>query len=401
MMEFLEAYWFGLWNPGILATVVFTLAVTHVTIVAVTVYLHRFSAHRSLDLHPALQHFFRGWLWLTTGMGTLDWTSVHRKHHALCETEEDPHSPKIKGLWEIFWNGVAHYKAACTEETHKRYGKGCPDDWIERNLYSRYSWHGIILMFIIDVLLFGTIGITVWAVQMVWIPLFAAGVINGIGHAWGYRNYECSDAATNVSPWGIIIGGEELHNNHHTYPNSAKLSQKPWEFDIGWMYIRILEILGLAKARSTGPVSQRDPGKSNIDIDTVWAVLNDRFRVMAKYADDVVAPAVRREYEAAEGSMRRMLKRGTAVLCREPSLIDDEQQARIDQVTDHSASLKTLYEMRQRLQAIWAKRGGSSDELLAAFKQWCADAEASGEEALREFVAHMKSYTMPQALART
>lgn len=401
MLEFLAHWWFGVWNPGLLTLVVFTLIVTHITIVSVTVYLHRFSAHRSLELHPALQHFFRAWLWVTTSMGTLDWTSVHRKHHATCETEDDPHSPQVKGLGEIFWNGVAHYKAACTPETHARYGKGCPDDWVERNVYSRYPSAGIALMFVIDVALFGALGITVWAVQMVWIPLFAAGVINGVGHSWGYRNFECPDAATNVSPWGIIIGGEELHNNHHTYPNSAKLSQKPWEFDMGWLWIRLFEICGLAKARSTGPVSQQDPAKSSIDIDTVWAVLNDRFQVMAKYADDVVAPAVKREYEAADAGMQRLLKRGTRVLCREPSLVNAADKARITQVTDHSDRLKTLYEMRQRLQDIWAKRGGSSEELLAAFRQWCLDAEASGEDALREFVAHMKSYTMPQvALAR-
>ena len=401
MLEFLEQWWFGAWNPGVLGIVLFTLVVTHITIVAVTVYLHRFSAHRALELHPALQHFFRAWLWVTTGMGTLDWTSVHRKHHATCETEDDPHSPKVKGLGEIFWNGVAHYKAACTDETHSRYGKGCPDDWIERNLYSKYTTGGIVTMLFINVALFGVLGVTVWAIQMMWIPLFAAGVINGIGHAWGYRNYECPDAATNVSPWGIIIGGEELHNNHHTYPNSAKLSQKPWEFDMGWFWIRLFEICGLAKARSTGPVAQQDPAKSSIDIDTVWAVLNDRFRVMAKYADDVVAPAVKREYEAADAGMQRLLKRGTRVLCREPSLVNEADQAQIIQVTSHSDQLKNLYEMRQRLQAIWAKRGGNSEELLAAFKQWCLDAETSGEEALADFVAHMKSYTMPQtAMAR-
>jgi len=338
---------------------------------------------------------------LTGPACTASITLPAKRNHATCETEDDPHSPKIKGLGEIFWNGVAHYKSAITPDTHERYGTGCPDDWIERNLYSRFPSLGIGLMFVVDLALFGALGITVWAVQMAWIPVFAAGVINGIGHSWGYRNYECPDAATNIVPWGIIIGGEELHNNHHTYPNSAKLSQKPWEFDLGWGWIRLFELFGLAKARSTGPVSRQDPAKSSIDIDTVWAVLNDRFQVMAKYADDVVAPAVRREYEAADASMQRLLKRGTRVLCRESSLVDAADKARITQVTDHSDRLKTLYEMRERLQAIWAKRGGSSEELLAAFKQWCLDAEASGEEALRDFVAHMKSYTMPQAaLAR-
>ena len=220
----LSQVWLGLWNPGVWTVILTTLIITHITIVSVTVYLHRHSAHRAVDLHPVLQHFFRFWLWLTTGMGTLDWTAVHRLHHAKCETEEDPHSPKVKGLAEIFWNGVEHYRDACTKENHEKYGKGCPDDWIERNLYSRFSKAGIGLMLVIDLALFGVLGLTVWAVQMVWIPLLAAGVINGIGHAWGYRNFECPDAARNVVPWGVLIGGEELHNNHHTYPNSAKLS---------------------------------------------------------------------------------------------------------------------------------------------------------------------------------
>ena len=395
VLEVLAQGWFGVWNPGIWATVIFTLVVTHITIVAVTVYLHRFSAHRALDLHPALQHFFRFWLWLTTGMGTLDWTAVHRKHHAKCETEDDPHSPKIKGLGEIVWNGVEHYRRACTQDTHDKYGKGCPDDWIERNLYSNFSKAGIGIMLLIDLALFGVLGLTVWAVQMIWIPLLAAGVINGIGHAWGYRNFECPDAARNVSPWGILIGGEELHNNHHTYPNSAKLSQKPWEFDMGWFWIRLFETLGLAKARSTGPVVQRDPAKSTIDIDTLWAVLNDRFRIMAKYADDVVAPAVKREYDTADAGMRQLLKRAVKTLCREETLIDGAERERITALTERSDHLKLLYEMRQRLMAIWAKRGGSSDELLAAFKHWCADAEAAGIDALDEFVVHLKSYTVP------
>ena len=228
----LSQVWLGLWNPGVWMVILTTLIITHITIISVTVYLHRHSAHRAVDLHPVLQHFFRFWLWLTTGMGTLDWTAVHRLHHAKCETEEDPHSPKVKGLAEIFWNGVEHYREACTTENHEKYGKGCPDDWIERNLYSRFSKAGIGLMLVIDLALFGVLGLTVWAVQMVWIPLLAAGVINGIGHAWGYRNFECPDAARNVLPWGLLIGGEELHNNHHTYPNSAKLSQKPWELSL-------------------------------------------------------------------------------------------------------------------------------------------------------------------------
>jgi fatty-acid desaturase len=298
----------GLWDLSAWQLVVVTLVLTHITIVSVTVYLHRHSAHRAVDLHPALQHFFRLWLWLTTGMNTKEWTAIHRKHHAVCETEEDPHSPQIQGLKKIFWQGAEVYRDAATPETLKRYGAGTPDDWMERNVYSRFTVLGISLMVIIDVALFGAVGLTIWAVQMMWIPVTAAGIINGIGHYWGYRNFECPDAATNIVPWGIIIGGEELHNNHHTYPNSAKLSQKPWEFDIGWMYIRVFEMLGLAKARSVGPVVEKVPGKSTLDMDTAWAVLNDRFRVMAKYAEDVVSPLLEQELDRAGNATRGMVR---------------------------------------------------------------------------------------------
>ncbi|NJN06363.1 MAG: hypothetical protein HC814_08375 [Rhodobacteraceae bacterium] len=268
--------------------VVYTLIVTHITIVSVTVYLHRHSAHRAVELHPALQHFFRFWLWLTTGMTTKAWTAIHRKHHAKCETEEDPHSPVIFGIRKVFWQGAELYKAASKQQDIlDRYGKGTPDDWLERNVYNKHSATGIAIMAVVNITLFGAAGLTIWAIQMMWIPVFAAGVINGIGHWWGYRNFECPDAASNISPWGILIGGEELHNNHHTYPNSAKLSVKPWEFDIGWFWIRTFEVLGLAKPLSTGPVVERVAGKHAIDLDTVWAVLNDRFRVMAHYAERV------------------------------------------------------------------------------------------------------------------
>ncbi|MEZ5557158.1 MAG: fatty acid desaturase [Pseudomonadales bacterium] len=386
----------GFLNFSVLELVAFTLVMTHITIVSVTVYLHRHSAHRSVDLHPALQHFFRFWLWMTTGMVTKEWTAIHRKHHAVCETEDDPHSPQIQGLKKIFWQGAEVYREAATPETLKRFGAGTPDDWMERNVYGRFSAGGVTLMALIDVALFGAIGLTIWAVQMLWIPVMAAGVINGIGHYWGYRNFECPDAATNISPWGIIIGGEELHNNHHTYPNSAKLSQKPWEFDIGWMWIRIFQAFGLAAPRSTGPVVEKVPGKSTLDMDTAWAVLNDRFRVMAKYAESVVAPLVEQELSRAGEATRGVVRRTKRVLCREDSLLDDAGKQQIDQVTSASPLLKQAYEYRQRLQAVWAKRGGNAEELVRELKQWCVDAEASGIQALRDFVQEIKTYSIPR-----
>ncbi|MEQ8485413.1 MAG: fatty acid desaturase [Pseudomonadales bacterium] len=376
-----------------------TLILTHITIVAVTVYLHRHSAHRAVELHPVLKHFFRFWLWMTTGMNTKEWTAIHRKHHATCETAEDPHSPQVQGIRKIFWQGAEVYRAAAVPETLERYGAGCPDDWMERNVYSRFTVLGVSLMLIINVALFGALGLTVWAVQMMWIPVTAAGVINGIGHYWGYRNFECHDAARNIVPWGIVIGGEELHNNHHTYPNSAKLSQKPWEFDIGWMYIRIFEMLGLAKARSTGPVVAQVPGKSTLDTDTAWAVLNDRFRVMAKYSKTVVGPLVEQELTRA-GNVRRSVVRATRrILCRDDSLVDDQGKHQINEILDASPRLQTIYEFKQRLQGVWAKRSAGAEELLSELKQWCVDAEATGIQALKDFVEEIRSYSMPK-LAR-
>lgn len=391
-----SSWYYGLWDASVTTIVLYTLAVTHVTIVSVTVFLHRYAAHRSVELHPSLMHFFRFWLWLTTGMVTREWAAIHRKHHAVCETEDDPHSPVIRGIGTVFWKGAELYRAeGKNRETLERYGKGMPEDWLERHVYTGHSAAGVGLMAVIDVLLFGPIGLTVWAVQMLWIPVFAAGVINGIGHYWGYRNFECADAATNIVPWAILIGGEELHNNHHTYPNSAKLSQKSWEFDIGWMWIRLLQMCGLAQPLSTGPIAKHVPGREVIDRDTVWAVLNDRFRVMSRYAEQVVAPVVELEYRRADAATRNLLRKAKSLLCRNDKLVDDVGRQQISQVLDVSPVLSTLYELRQRLQAIWAKRGGDTEELIAAFKQWCVDAEATGLHSLNEFVAHLKSYTVP------
>lgn len=396
MMAILDWLGNGWWQLSALGLVAVTLVLTHITMISVTVYLHRHSAHRAVELHPVLKHFFRFWLWMTTGMNTKEWTAIHRKHHATCETEDDPHSPQIQGIKKIFWEGAEVYRAAATPETLKRYGAGTPDDWLERNVYSRFTIGGVSAMLIIDVALFGAAGLTIWAVQMMWTPVFAAGVINGIGHYWGYRNFECHDAARNIVPWGIVIAGEELHNNHHTYPNSAKLSQKPWEFDIGWMYIRLFEMLGLAKARSTGPVVAKVPGKSTLDVDTAWAVLNDRFRVMAKYAEDVVAPLVEQELTRAGKARRGVVRAAKRVLCRDATLVDAAAENRIAELLDTSPRLQVIYDFKQRLQGVWAKRGGNAEELLGELKAWCRDAEATGIHALKDFVAEIRTYSMPQ-----
>ena len=377
-----------------------TLLMTHITIVGVTVYLHRYSAHRSLELNSGLKHFFRFWLWLTTGQNTREWTAIHRKHHAKCETAEDPHSPVVKGLGTVLRTGAELYRAeANNPETLRIYGKNCPDDWIERNLYSRFTMGGIALMAVIDLALFGVIGITVWAVQMVWIPFWAAGVVNGLGHAVGYRNFECRDAATNLVPWGIIIGGEELHNNHHTYPNSAKLSVRKWEFDMGWLWIRVFSALRLARVNRVAPVAHRIPGKGSMDMDTAMAILNNRFQIMAQYRKHVIGPLVKQELARVDHSLRYRLRRAKRLLSREPSLLNERHHDRINRMLETSQALKVIYEKKLALQQIWTRTSANGHDMLAAMKEWVHEAEASGIQSLRDFADSLKTYSLRPAAA--
>ncbi|MFI8742704.1 delta-9 fatty acid desaturase DesA [Stutzerimonas zhaodongensis] len=394
-----------MWYTGILElsawqVVAATLILTHVTIVAVTVYLHRYSAHRSLELNAVLKHFFRFWLWLTTAMNTREWTAIHRKHHAKCETPDDPHSPVQKGLGTVLRRGAELYmEEAKNEETLRVYGKNCPDDWVERNLYSRYPNLGIVLMLGLDLALFGVIGLTVWAVQMIWIPVWAAGVVNGLGHAVGYRNFECRDAATNLVPWGILIGGEELHNNHHTYPNSAKLSVRKWEFDMGWAWIKLFSLFGLAKVNRTAPIAHRVKAKHQLDMDSAMAILNNRFQIMAQYRKLVIKPLVQLELQRADASVRHQFRRAKRLLSREPSLLQDDQQAHIEVILEQSQSLRVIYEQRLALQQIWTRTSANGHDMLAAMKQWVHDAEASGIQSLREFAEHLRTYSLRPAVA--
>ncbi|MCC8992012.1 MAG: fatty acid desaturase, partial [Streptococcus sp.] len=296
----------GLLNLSFGELVLATLLFTHVTIIAVTIFLHRAQAHRALDLHPVISHCFRFWLWLTTGMVTRQWVAIHRKHHAKCETADDPHSPQILGIRRVLWEGVELYRAEASKlETLDRYGYGTPDDWLERHIYSCHHQLGVTFLLLLNLTLFGAPGLTIWAVQLLWIPFWAAGVINGLGHYWGYRNYEPHDASANLSPIGLLIGGEELHNNHHAFPSSAKLSNKQWEFDIGWFYIRALEILNLAHVKKIAPIPRCIPGKVIIDLDTLRAVILNRFYVMADFSKLVIVPVLREELLRADGSQQR------------------------------------------------------------------------------------------------
>ena len=372
-----------------------TLGMTHVTIVSITIYLHRHQAHRALDLHPAVAHFFRFWLWLTTGTITEQWVAVHRKHHARVESEDDPHSPKIFGIGKLLLEGAELYrKAAAEPETIARYGHGCPDDWLERNVYKPWTDRGYYLMLIINVVLFGPIGITIWAVQMMWQPIFAAGVINGIGHWWGYRNYETRDISTNIVPWGILIGGEELHNNHHAFASSAKLSVKPWEFDVGWAYLRILQFFRLARVRKLPPEVVMVPGKRDLDVETVQALVSNRFQVMADYAKRVVSRVHAEEIVKIESSRHGFLKSARPLLIREESLLSGEARLRLERVLAQNDALKTVYRSKRQLQALWHQRHATQEHLLEALRDWCRQAEASGVRALEEFARTLPAYSI-------
>jgi len=373
----------------------YTLVVTHITIAGVTIYLHRHQAHRALELHPIVSHFFRFWLWLTTGQVTKEWAAVHRKHHAKCETVDDPHSPQTRGIKKVLLEGAELYRAETkNQETLDKYGHGCPNDWIENNLYTKYSWLGVSALLPINIMLFGVAGMSIWAVQMLWIPITAAGIINGLGHYTGYRNYDCNDAACNLMPWGILIGGEELHNNHHTFATSAKLSSKWYEFDIGWMYIRTMEIMGLAKVKKTIPKPRMAKDKTVADFDTLQAVIANRYDVMAKYAKSVKA-AFSEEVEHLKHKAEleaRFLKSSRKLLQREPTKLDSPQQAQLVELFQHSKALETMHQMRVELGAIWERSHSTRDQLLQQLQDWCARAEASGIKALQEFSMRLRSY---------
>ncbi|HKR41219.1 MAG TPA: acyl-CoA desaturase [Paraburkholderia sp.] len=376
--------------------VLFAVVVTHITIIGVTVYLHRCQAHRALDMHPIASHFFRFWLWMTTGMLTGQWAAIHRKHHAKCETEEDPHSPQTRGIWKVLLEGAELYRAeAKNEETLRRFSHGTPNDWMERNVYTRYPILGVSIMMVIDVALFGAVGLTVWAVQMAWIPFWAAGVVNGLGHFWGYRNFNSSDASTNLLPFGIIIGGEELHNNHHTFATSAKLSNKWYEFDIGWMYIRMMQAVGLAKVKKVAPTPRLAKGKLVADHETLQAVLSNRYEVMASYAK-AVKQAYRQELahlkEVGEREKYKVMRGARKWFDKEEASLNEPQKRQLPQIFANSQKLRTFIELRNELATIWERSSASREQLLTQLQDWCHRAEQSGIKALQEFASRLRRY---------
>ncbi|NYT66042.1 fatty acid desaturase [Alcaligenaceae bacterium] len=385
------------WQVAIVA-----LVLTHITIIGVTVFLHRSQAHRGLDLHPAVMHFFRFWLWLTTGMVTKEWVAIHRKHHAKCEREGDPHSPVVFGLGMVFFRGAELYREEATNaETLKRFGHGTPDDWVERTLYTPYSLYGILLMLVLDVALFGVLGVTVWAVQMAWIPFWAAGVVNGLGHAIGYRNFASPDTSTNVSPWGIIIGGEELHNNHHAYGTSAKFSAKWYEFDLGWMYISILRFFGLAKVKKLAPKLKLEPVSSHptVDLKTLQGVITHRYEILARYTD-MVKKAATEELARLKPTQKQgnpdcswdQLRRNKDLINTNDQDLEPGQREQLDSLLANTQSLSTLVQMRRELTRLWESSSASSEQLLLDLQAWCQRAQQSGIVGLEQFANRLRRY---------
>ncbi|MCP4877651.1 MAG: acyl-CoA desaturase [Gammaproteobacteria bacterium] len=371
------------------------LLLTHITIASVTIFLHRYQAHHALDLNPAISHFFRFWLWLTTGTVTREWVAIHRKHHARCETADDPHSPRFKGIITVVFGGFGLYRReAANQETLSHFGQGTPDDWLEHRLYTKHRNIGIILMALIDIALFGLPGLVIFAVQMIWIPFWAAGVINGLGHYWGYRNFETPDASTNIMPWGILVGGEELHNNHHAYMASARLSNKWWELDIGWAYIRLLAMCKLARVKRLAPRAISQIGKHLIDRETARAVVSQRFYILKRYGKMVIKPALREARRNTDRMGRRLLRRARKLITREGIPVDSTSAETIDRVLLQDETLATIYRFKQQLKEVWSR--GSKDEpgRVERLRAWCAASEQSGIRALEEFAVYLRGYSL-------
>ena len=389
-------YMYGLLDLSFWGYVAVSLIMVQITVFAVTLYLHRDAAHRAMDLHPAIRHFCRFWLWMSTGIVTREWVAIHRKHHARCETPDDPHSPQVEGLRKVLLEGAELYQAeAMNRETLEKYGRGTPDDWLENKLYAGHRNLGIILFVVACLVLFGVPGIIMIAVQMVSQPLLAAGIINGVGHYAGYRNFECDDASRNIVPWALLLGGEELHNNHHAFPSSARFSIQRWEIDIGWGAIRVLRLLGLAHVRRVAPKPAVQPGRSVIDLETARAIIVNRMHVMRDYTRNVTIPVLRRELVNLRDRGLSLPRRAKLLFVRQPDLLDPGSRARLSELLDSSQTLKTVHEFRERLKALWdGKATVSNERLIAQIKEWCQQAESSGIRVLQDFAGTLRGYTM-------
>jgi stearoyl-CoA desaturase (Delta-9 desaturase) len=398
LLDFLAG---GLLQFDFWALALYLLCATQLTIFSVTLYLHRSQAHRGVDFHPAIAHVFRFWTWLTTSMITREWVAIHRKHHAKCETEDDPHSPMFKGIGTVFWRGVELYREARAQRNDiEQYGKGAPSDWIERNLYTPHATMGPVVLLFASFALFGFAGVAMWAIQMAWIPFWAAGVVNGLGHWWGYRNFQTTDTATNLTPWGVWIGGEELHNNHHAFPSSAKFALRRWEFDIGWAAIKGLEAVGLAKVLRVAPSLDVRPNIHVPDADTMRALLAHRFQAMTDYQRNVLMPALREEANAAGARLRAMMPRQLRKgIADDGRWLDPDARAQLQAWIDQRPRIRTLVQYRASLAAVLEARAQNASESLQNLQAWCREAEASGIRALQEYSQRLKGYSLQTAHA--
>ena len=376
-----------------LGYVLYTLVVTHISIVAITLYLHRGVCHSAIEIKPLLAHFFRFWLWLTTSMRTADWVAVHRKHHAKCETIDDPHSPAYYGIETVLLRGADLYHEEKNKpETLEKYSQNCPTDWVEEKIYTGMNNIGILLLFILNIILFGVVGIIIWAIQMAWTPIFAAGGINGAGHYWGYRNYDTSDDSTNMIPLGIVIGGEELHNNHHAFPTAAKFSLKPWEFDLGWMYIKLFSLLGQIKVKRLAPVTIINEPSKSLDHETGYALLKSKLTVITNYSKIVLKPLMKHEQKKADGELKRLLNQSKYTLVREPHRITNQENNMLDRIFDKCSSLKIAYNLRNKLFDILHSRNLQHDKFIDSINKWCEEARSAGIESLVDFSSSLKGY---------
>ena len=369
------------------------LLLCQLTMMSSTLYLHRSATHRGVDFHPVITHWFRFWSWLSTGMVTKEWVAIHRKHHAKCETDEDPHSPRVKGLSNVLWRGVDLYREAALDKAMlEQYGKGTPNDWIERNLYSKHPMLGVSILLIAYVALFGAPGLTIWALHMCWMPFHGAGIINGLGHWWGYRNFDTSDAATNLTPWGVWIGGEELHNNHHAFPSSAKFALRKYEFDIGWFVISILSKLHLAKVLRVAPELDVRPNINVPDAETLRAIMTHRWQVATDYFQVVLKPQFKQDAKNLPRRLRNAFR-------SEGKWLDETHREKLNRFIADSPQLATLMAYRERLLAIYELRSAEVDAKMIALRVWCAEAENSGIAALEEFSFRLKGYALAPARA--
>ena len=400
MLDFLNTYLFGLVPLPWWGYVLLTLLWVHITLMAITLYFHREQAHRSVDLHPAVRHFFRFWLWLSTGAPTKEWVAVHRKHHALCEREGDPHSPVVFGLKRVVLEGAELYiDEARKPETLEKYGKGTPDDWLERNVYARFDYLGIGLLVVLDVLLFGAAGIIMLAIQLASMPVLAAGIINGVCHAKGYRNFETNDASTNLWPIGLFIGGEELHNNHHAFPTSAKFSLRRGELDMGWLHLKVLSALGLAKVRRVATEPDLGASKDAPDLETLRSILINRMHVLRAYMHHVTLPVLKRECDTLGTNARSVLPKVRRWLTWQPQMLEESERKRLGELTDELPAFELVLQFRNELKKLWEGAHTSNERLLEDFRLWCRSAEESGNQYLEEFVAYLRSFQPSPAAA--